>query len=80
MILLVFLAQTLRIVVPYLLAAAGGVMSERVGVAADRPFGTHAADRLLVRRIAVHAEQRRVQPLDADRLVALRGRFIQAHA
>jgi len=33
-ILLVFLAQTLRIVVPYLLAAAGGVMSERVGVIA----------------------------------------------
>jgi len=33
-ILLVFLAQTLRIVVPYLLAAAGGVMSERVGVVA----------------------------------------------
>ncbi len=34
MILLVFLAQTLRIVVPYLLAASGGVMSERVGVVA----------------------------------------------
>ena len=34
MILLVFLAQTLRIIVPYLLAAAGGVMSERVGVIA----------------------------------------------
>ena len=34
MIVLVFLAQTLRIVVPYLLAAAGGVMSERVGVIA----------------------------------------------
>jgi simple sugar transport system permease protein len=34
MIVLVFLAQTLRIVIPYLLAACGGVMSERVGVVA----------------------------------------------
>lgn len=34
MILLAFLAQTLRIVIPYLLAAAGGIMSERVGVVA----------------------------------------------
>ena len=34
MILLAFLAQTLRIAIPYLLAAAGGVMSERVGVIA----------------------------------------------
>ena len=34
MIALVFLAQTLRIVIPYLLAAAGGVLSERVGVIA----------------------------------------------
>jgi simple sugar transport system permease protein len=34
MIVLAFLAQTLRIVVPYLLAAAGGVVSERVGVIA----------------------------------------------
>jgi general nucleoside transport system permease protein len=33
-IVLIFLAQTLRILVPYLLAAAGGVMSERVGVIA----------------------------------------------
>jgi general nucleoside transport system permease protein len=32
MILIAFLAQTLRIAIPYLLAAAGGVMSERVGV------------------------------------------------
>jgi simple sugar transport system permease protein len=34
MLLVVFLAQTLRIVIPYLLAAAGGVLSERVGVIA----------------------------------------------
>ena len=34
MIVLAFLAQVLRIVVPYLLAAAGGVMSERVGIIA----------------------------------------------
>lgn len=34
MIALVFLLQTIRIAVPYLLAAAGGVMSERVGVIA----------------------------------------------
>ena len=34
MIVLGFLAQTLRIVVPYLLAAAGGVVSERAGVIA----------------------------------------------
>ncbi len=34
MIVLAFLLQTLRIAVPYLLAAAGGVMSERVGVIA----------------------------------------------
>ena len=34
MIVLAFLAQTLRIVIPYLLAAAGGVMSERVGIVA----------------------------------------------
>ncbi|MES2522942.1 MAG: ABC transporter permease [Gemmatimonadota bacterium] len=34
MIILAFLLQTLRIAVPYLLAAAGGVMSERVGVIA----------------------------------------------
>ncbi len=34
MIVLAFLAQTLRIVVPYLLAAAGGVISERAGVIA----------------------------------------------
>ncbi|GJG87346.1 ABC transporter permease [Gemmatimonadetes bacterium T265] len=34
MIVLAFLALTLRIVVPYLLAAAGGVMSERAGVVA----------------------------------------------
>lgn len=34
MILLAFLLQTIRIAVPYLLAAAGGVMSERVGVIA----------------------------------------------
>jgi len=33
-IVLLFLAQTLRIAVPYLLAAAGGIMSERVGVVA----------------------------------------------
>jgi simple sugar transport system permease protein len=33
-ILVAFLAQTLRIAIPYLLAAAGGVMSERVGVIA----------------------------------------------
>jgi simple sugar transport system permease protein len=32
MIFLAFLAQTLRIAVPYLLAAAGGVMSERAGL------------------------------------------------
>jgi simple sugar transport system permease protein len=32
MILLAFLAQTLRIAIPYLLAAAGGVMSERAGL------------------------------------------------
>ena len=34
MIVLSFLLQTLRISIPYLLAAAGGVMSERVGVIA----------------------------------------------
>ena len=34
MIVLLFLLQTLRIAVPYLLAAAGGVMSERVGIIA----------------------------------------------
>ena len=34
MIILAFLLQTLRIAVPYLLAAAGGVMSERVGIIA----------------------------------------------
>lgn len=34
MIVLAFLAQTLRIVIPYLLAAAGGVISERAGVIA----------------------------------------------
>jgi ABC-type uncharacterized transport system permease subunit len=32
MILLAFLAQTLRIAIPYLLAAAGGVMTERAGL------------------------------------------------
>ena len=32
MILLTFLLQTIRIAIPYLLAAAGGVMSERVGI------------------------------------------------
>jgi simple sugar transport system permease protein len=32
MILLAFLAQTLRIAIPYLLAASGGVMSERAGL------------------------------------------------
>ena len=31
---LVLLAQTLRIAVPYLLAASGGVMSERAGLIA----------------------------------------------
>ena len=31
---LLFLLQTIRIAIPYLLAAAGGVMSERVGVIA----------------------------------------------
>ena len=31
---LAFLLQTIRISIPYLLAAAGGVMSERVGVIA----------------------------------------------
>ena len=34
MILLAFLLQTIRIAIPYLLAAAGGVMSERVGIIA----------------------------------------------
>ncbi|HEY0931009.1 MAG TPA: ABC transporter permease [Gemmatimonas sp.] len=34
MIALMFLLQTIRIAIPYLLAAAGGVMSERVGVIA----------------------------------------------
>lgn len=34
MITLIFVLQTIRIAVPYLLAAAGGVMSERVGVIA----------------------------------------------
>lgn len=34
MILLAFVLQTLRIAIPYLLAAAGGVMSERVGIIA----------------------------------------------
>ncbi len=34
MILLAFVLQTMRIAIPYLLAAAGGVMSERVGVIA----------------------------------------------
>jgi general nucleoside transport system permease protein len=34
MIALLFLLQTIRIAIPYLLAAAGGVMSERVGVIA----------------------------------------------
>ena len=34
MIVLTFLLQTLRIAIPYLLAAAGGVMSERVGIIA----------------------------------------------
>ncbi len=34
MIVLAFLAQTLRIVVPYLFAAAGGVVSERAGIVA----------------------------------------------
>jgi simple sugar transport system permease protein len=34
MILLAFLAQTLRIAIPYLLAAAGGVISERAGLIA----------------------------------------------
>ena len=32
MIALAFFAQTLRIAIPYLLAAAGGVMSERAGL------------------------------------------------
>jgi simple sugar transport system permease protein len=34
MVIVAFLAQTLRIAVPYLLAAAGGVMSERAGLIA----------------------------------------------
>ena len=34
MILITFLLQTIRIAIPYLLAAAGGVMSERVGIIA----------------------------------------------
>ncbi|WP_337172109.1 ABC transporter permease [Gemmatimonas aurantiaca] len=34
MIVLIFVLQTIRIAIPYLLAAAGGVMSERVGVIA----------------------------------------------
>ena len=34
MIILAFLAQTLRIAIPYLLAAAGGVLSERAGLIA----------------------------------------------
>ena len=34
MILLAFLVQTLRIAVPYLFAAAGGVVSERAGLIA----------------------------------------------
>ena len=34
MILLTFLLQTIRIAIPYMLAAAGGVMSERVGIIA----------------------------------------------
>ena len=34
MILIAFVAQTLRIAIPYLFAAAGGVMSERAGLIA----------------------------------------------
>ena len=34
MILLAFLAQTLRIAIPYLFAAAGGTLSERAGLIA----------------------------------------------
>ena len=44
--LIAFLAQTLRIAVPYLFAAAGGVLAERVGNHQPHARGIHAGRRV----------------------------------
>ena len=49
MIVFAFLAQTLRIAIPYLFAASGGVISERAGLIALGARGLHARRRVLRR-------------------------------